>query len=196
METSFIVYACPTGPLADQAEAFFARSLAECGRNAAHDYMPHCSLTGFFRDRSGAADLYAECLGRSLLDGMDTPPPAPAVKGMTCSETFIGLELESEELKRRVARFAGSACSPTRSGEIRLKDWLHLSLAYRFPPGQFERLAGLAREMADPAAPAVWEARLYERAPDGSWRLHYARALVPVSQITPRPDSNRRETAV
>ena len=43
-----IVYACPVGELAEQLETYFSKSRLACGPNQAHQYMPHCTLTGFF----------------------------------------------------------------------------------------------------------------------------------------------------
>ncbi|CAN5634059.1 hypothetical protein BH23CYA1_BH23CYA1_13090 [soil metagenome] len=45
----FIFYACPTGPLAQQLATSFERTQRICGPNTAHAYMPHCTLTGFFK---------------------------------------------------------------------------------------------------------------------------------------------------
>jgi len=43
--SQFIVYACPQGELAEQIQDFYQESLDLCGFNAAHNYMPHCTLT-------------------------------------------------------------------------------------------------------------------------------------------------------
>jgi hypothetical protein len=46
---------------------------------------------------------------------------------------------------------------------IRVKDWLHLSLAYAFPQEQNDRLADMARESIELRSATGWELRLYER---------------------------------
>lgn len=53
--SQLILYACPVGPLAQQIDAYLDKSKRLCGANAAHAYMPHCTLTGFFVD-SGCAE--------------------------------------------------------------------------------------------------------------------------------------------
>ena len=78
------------------------------------------------------------------------------------ARTFIGL----------IADFARTAHSPTRRDTLRLKDWLHLSLAYAFAPEQHATLADLARALVDPWAPVSWELRFYERHEDRSWICH------------------------
>ena len=46
---------------------------------------------------------------------------------------WLGLTLQAEEVRQRTAHFARIADSATRPEAIRLKDNLHLSLAYEFP---------------------------------------------------------------
>ena len=76
------------------------------------------------------------------------------------------------ELTVPVRDFARSVHSPTRRDTLRLKDWLHLSLAYAFPPEQHESLAKLARELVDMRAPVAWELSFYERDLEGAWIAH------------------------
>ena len=42
-----ILYATPTGPLADACDRFFA-AVESIGPTVAQTYPPHCTLTGFF----------------------------------------------------------------------------------------------------------------------------------------------------
>jgi hypothetical protein len=168
-----IVYACPTGALADQLERYVVRAQAECGPNTAHRYMPHVTLTGFFHDLEASAPFYAAQLGAALADLQPAPAPPLAVAGLEINREFHGLLIESAWAKRVTARFAELAHdSPTRSDALRVKDWLHLSLAYGFAAEQHDALAALARELVDPRAPAGWELRLYERRPGDAWVLH------------------------
>lgn len=170
---TLIVYACPLGDLARQLDRYFAISRAICGPNAAHDYMPHCTLTGFFHDDYAAIDRYAAALEAALGRARGSRPAAPLeVASIELGAEFHGLLLRGEWLKQMIADFAGTVDSPTRRDKLRLKDWLHLSLAYQFPPEQAEALTGLAREFVDVAAPASWELRLYERTVDLSWACH------------------------
>lgn len=171
----YIVYACPRGPLAAQIEAYFASSLAAYGPNTAHRYMPHCTLTGFFPDQAATVPAYAAALAGALSQARGTRPAQPlAVLGLECRPDFHGLLLDGPWLERLVADFAAAADSPTRRSPLRLKSWLHLSLAYGFAPAQHEPLAALARAMVDPAAAVTWELCFYERHGDGSWVCHAA----------------------
>ena len=166
-----IVYACPTGPLAEQLAAYFERSLRDVGPNAAHGYMPHVTLTGFFHDDAASVPTYIDALSAALAE---TPPPtagALRVAGMQLMADFHYLKIDSPWLIAVTKRFAQRAVSPTRRDALRLKDWLHLSLAYQFPDSQHEALATLARQRVDPLAWAGWALRFYERA-GAQWQLH------------------------
>jgi ubiquitin-associated SH3 domain-containing protein len=175
METEFIIYACPTGPLADQLVEYFERARDQVGPNLAHAYMPHCTLTGFFHDLPETAQFYAQVLDDILTLAL---PARNAqfliIDNLLLSETFHGFELSSPWLKGIVAAFAQQAVSPTRIDEVRLKDWLHLSLAYGFAPEEHEPLAKLAQEIVDGNTAVSWELRLYQRHADKSWMCHAA----------------------
>jgi hypothetical protein len=169
---AYIVYACPAGELAGQLDRYFAASRECCGPNTAHEYMPHCTLTGFFEDEPAALAGYVAALDAARRDALETArAPALAVRGLELRPQFHGLLLEGPWLVAMVADFARRAASPTRQG-LRLKDWLHLSLAYGFPPEQHEPLASLARDLVDARAPVSWELRFYERHPDNTWTCH------------------------
>lgn len=168
-----IVYACPTGALADQLAAYFDRARAQCGPNTAHRYMPHVTLTGFFHDVAAAVPFYAEQLASALAQHQPAPMLPLGVLNMEINQEFHGLLIESAWAKQVMATFAELAhASPTRSDALRVKDWLHLSLAYGFPVAQHAALAMLAQELVDPHAQAGWELRLYERRPGDVWVLH------------------------
>jgi hypothetical protein len=173
--TTFIVYACPVGELADQIDHYYDVSKAICGLNAAHGYMPHCSLTGFFLDNRDAVGRYIEALDAALRCARaEQPIPTLVIDGIALREDFHGLLLSGPWLKGLIADFARTVSSPTRRDALRLKDWLHLSLAYAFPPKQHALLAELARELVDVSAPVSWDLRFYERLVDGSWACHAA----------------------
>ncbi|MEM8809425.1 MAG: hypothetical protein AAGF01_25670, partial [Cyanobacteria bacterium P01_G01_bin.38] len=129
----FILYACPIGPLAEQLETYFEKSQQLCGPNAAHAYMPHCTLTGFFNDDECAIAPYIRTLENVLAANRALIPKPPIlIKQLTFRSDWHGLELSADGLKQLVAIFADQAASPTRLEPLRLKDWLHLSLAYEF----------------------------------------------------------------
>ncbi|MEL6382704.1 MAG: hypothetical protein AAFQ89_09560 [Cyanobacteria bacterium J06626_18] len=169
----FIVYACPVGELASQLETYFEKSRLMCGPNSAHNYMPHCTLTGFFEEHVSTVPNYAQKLERSYKRlRRSQPHPAIAVKDLAFRSDWHGLELSSDWLKKVIVDFACTARSPTRSSPLRLKEWLHLSLAYDFQTDQIETLQALAIDLVDPQAPVQWELRFYQRNPDNSWVCH------------------------
>jgi ubiquitin-associated SH3 domain-containing protein len=135
--------------------------------------MPHCTLTGFFHDDPAAVGIYCAALEAALGRARPHQPPvALSILRMELQEQFHGLLLDSPWLKALIADFTRSVDSPTRRDALRLKNWLHLSLAYAFPPQQHEPLAILARELVNPQAPVGWELRFYERAVSGAWICH------------------------
>lgn len=169
----FIVYACPTGELAEQIQRFFAESLESVGANAVHEFIPHCSLTGFFEDRLSSVPLYTQALTRCYNRALRSrPTPAITIQGFAFRPDWHGLELESPWLKKLIVDFACTVNSPTRKEALRIKDWLHLSLAYEFPTEQGKALSQLASQRIDPTAPVGWELRYYQRDDTHAWTCH------------------------
>ena len=168
-----IVYACPTGDLASQLDAYFAQSRALFGENLAHQYMPHISLTGFFHDRSSTIPRYVHQLDRALaVLHQQQPYAAITMTRLNLSDEFHGIEIESAWLKQLIDAFITFASSPTRRDAIRKKDWLHLSLAYQFPPAQAPTLRSLAQSFVHLDAAVKWQLRFYEQHPDKLWTCH------------------------
>ncbi len=168
-----IVYVYPVGALADQINAYMERARIECGENAAHAYMPHITLTGFFHDRAASIPMYFASLSAAVAQArLIRPTPILNINEMRLGEQFQGLLIESPWLKQLAANFSRMTLSVTRTSAVRLKVDLHLSLAYQFPPEQAEHLARLARDMVDIAAPTSWQLRFYEREAAGQWLLH------------------------
>lgn len=181
-----IVYACPVGALARQIETYLLQTKEQCGPNAAHAYMPHCTLTGFFEDEAGAIDSYTEALSCILNESRDRIPTPPIqIEQLSFHANWHGLALEADWLKQMIADFAQKSVSPTRNEALRLKDWLHLSLAYEFEADDAPRLKRLANALIDVASEVSWELRFYERisteAPkpfnEINWKCHSRWAL-------------------
>lgn len=183
MPDSFIVYACPVGELADQLDRYFQQSLAVCGANAAHRYMPHCTLTGFFHDEEMAIPLYVQALDRALRQALPCPTPVITIQQLTFRSDWHGLELQSDWLKSLMANFATLAVSPTRQDALRLKDWLHLSLAYEFQTEQSDGLMRLAQDAITLQAAVRWELRFYQRHADQRWTCHQSWPFDPLPAI-------------
>src|SRR5687768_6777172 len=131
MVGKFIVYACPTGLLAEQVSTYFRAAKTAFGHNPAHDYMPHCTVTGFFHDKHSSLPMYREALARAMEHlSAERPQPTVRVTAALFREDFHGLTLDSPWLKALAADFARHAHSPSRREPLRLKEWLHLSFAY------------------------------------------------------------------
>lgn len=168
-----IVYACPTGPLAEAIEQYFVLSRERFGPNSAHTYPPHISLTGFFHDSLEATPIYNSALAAALDQGRHAHESEPIrIREYVYSSDWHGLVIDSPWLRILAVNFIAHAVSPTRRDHIRTKDWLHLSLAYGFAADQHEGLAALAGELIDPTLAVGWELRFYEQHDDGSWICH------------------------
>ncbi|MCU0494158.1 MAG: hypothetical protein MUD01_21420 [Chloroflexaceae bacterium] len=172
MTLELILYACPSGSLAAQIEEYYRQSREACGPNQAHRYPPHITLTGFFHDEAEAVPGYLAALEAALQRARAAALPTITIKEMALGEAWHGLEIDSPWLQALAADFAAHAASPSRRDAIRLKDWLHVSLAYGFAPEQGPALAALASELVDVSAAVVWELRFYERLPGDEWRCH------------------------
>lgn len=162
--------------MADQIDAYFARTEADIAPNTAHTYMPHCTLTGFFWDEPGSAQFYTD----NLIAFYDSHPMAGAnvqVIKLTQNEKWIGLEMKAPKIERWVAKWSAGAPSPTLAEKIRLKDWYHLSLAYGFTEPDYERLCQMTR-MIDITTEVQWSLRFYERAAGNQWHLHWESDLL------------------
>lgn len=196
--SQLILYACPVGPLAQQIDAYLDKSKRLCGANAAHAYMPHCTLTGFFVD-SGCAEwavsdaelekasqtiaYYIDALEKVLTDYKQSlknnlapaePAPKIQIEQLMFRPDWHGLPLRADWLKPLVAAFADRANSPTLQAPLRLKDWLHVSLAYDFQPEHAPVLKQLADELIDISAEVAWELRFYQRSHNNTWKCHRA----------------------
>jgi ubiquitin-associated SH3 domain-containing protein len=170
--SELIVYACPEGELAMQLGVYYLHAREDCGPNSAHRYPPHITLTGFFHDTPASIPSYVKALREALSLGQKRARCEVRIERMMFEQNFHGLVIESPWLKHMTASFASLTKSKTRADVIRLKDWLHLSLAYDFAPVQATHLKHLATEMVDIAAQVDWEVRLYERHGDNQWRIH------------------------
>lgn len=161
-----IVYACPTGELATALDNYFRLAKANFGANPAHNYMPHITLTSFFQIPREQLEDYQGYLEDALVAHQPTPKPILQIMGLILRPEFHGFDVRAPHLKIIAADFATRA-----PANIRLKDWLHLSLAYDFPAKHDPGLRQLAKFTVDPNIPADWSLRLYQRHERG-WTRH------------------------
>lgn len=152
-----ILYATPTGPLAHACAEYFAA----VDPTTAQTYPPHVTLTGFFHRRDAARVIEAAAaIGH-------VPAGVVEVRRLTCSAEWVGLEIGSPWLEGAASDVARGARPAPGEDDVRLKDWLHLSLAYGVD--DLESHAIRAREQIDPTADVGWEVGLWERGPDHRW---------------------------
>jgi hypothetical protein len=168
-----ILYACPTGPLADAIVAYWATVRSELGANTAHDYMPHVTLTGFFHDEPASIDRHRATLA-ALVEGAPSPAGEVRVTGSLFQPDHHLLTVEAPWCRALAASF-----QERRQG-VRVKDQLHVSLAYGFSAEDGPTLERLGRTLVDPTLPAAWELRFYERTAPGRWCLHGSWPLGPL----------------
>jgi ubiquitin-associated SH3 domain-containing protein len=60
---------------------------------------------------------------------------------------------------------------------LRLKGWLHLSLAYGFDAEQGTELKQLAQQIIDLQSDVSWELRFYQKNLDQTWRCWHSRSI-------------------
>ncbi len=161
-----ILYATPVGPLASACREFFDASTP----TTAHTYPPHVTLTGFFRRGDARADAMVERAREVLADA--GPPSAGSIEvvDLLARPDWVGLEVSSQWLTDLASTFARGDVARAEEDAIRLKTWLHLSLAYGVD--DLSAHAAMANELVDPALPVEWEVSLWERLPTGRWRRH------------------------
>ena len=167
----FIIYACPVGELNSQLKDYFKQSYQLYGENMAHKYMPHCTLTGFFSDDLSSIPIYIRALDKAYTDAKsDRLSLDIKIAQITFNENWHGLELQADGLKNLISNFAELEQSSTRQEKLRLKDWLHLSLAYGFNLEHGEQLKQLAIEIIDMQADVDWQLRFYQKTLDWTWK--------------------------
>ncbi|VEP13483.1 conserved hypothetical protein [Hyella patelloides LEGE 07179] len=169
-QKQFIIYACPIGDLNSQIEDYLNKTIELCGKNQAHNYMPHCTLTGFFTDELSSVSFYIKALNKAYTKAKNNNRTLDIeISKLTFNKNWHGLELQAEGLKKIITNFSQIEKSPTRQEKIRLKDWLHLSLAYGFNSEDAEKLKHLATEIIDIQASVNWELRFYQKNPNWTW---------------------------
>ena len=165
-----ILYATPGGEFGEACDRFFAEVAASGRSTTAQSYPPHVSLTGFFR----RPPVAVERLTLEVQAAIAAAPRGPvAVDPIARREGWLGVEIKSDWLLELASLFAARHRLEHGDDPIRLKDWLHMSLAY----GEFPVGTG-AQDYLDQAqatiavnAPARWSVGLWERR-DSDWIRH------------------------
>lgn len=158
-----ILYATPMGDLAAACDRYFAAAAP----TVAQQYPPHVTLTGFFSRQDDAASERILAAQGFIEEAGPVPSEAVEVVGLIARPDWVGLEIESPWLRAIAERFAASDTPEPADDPIRLKSWLHLSLAYGVDDlASNERFA---RRMVDPGSQADWEVALWELGTDNTW---------------------------
>ncbi|KAH0566666.1 protein UBASH3A homolog [Cotesia glomerata] len=165
----FILYACPTGQLADNLNKFWEDSkLLEW--NKAHDYMPHITLLRFFKVPDKNSEQVSKALETLLepSDCMDRVELEPYV-----SPNFIGLfinEKQASFFESAVSKFIKKLSNIGITAEADTKS-MHVSLAYEFSSQHFQALRSMIEKLIPSSS--NWELKLYSRDPRfRAWRVH------------------------
>lgn len=175
-----ILYATPSGSLADQCERYFDAVVGRLGSTTAQTYPPHCTLTGFFwRTDRGTHRTIGEILPVINAAG-PVPDDAVEIVQLVVNQRWVGLELRSAWLEELAASVAENHTLESGDDALRLKDWLHLSLAYgnttaspsSAPLLDLAPYGALAKQLVDPHAAVSWEVGLWERSANQQWVRH------------------------
>ncbi len=158
-----ILYATPTGELADACARYFL-AVERLGSTEAQAYPPHITLTGFFRRRPQRSDEVVDEV-RAELTGLTVPDGAVDVVGLRSTDDWVGLEIRSPWLETLCGQVFDGHRFDEKDDPVRPKTDLHLSLAYEVdaPLRDAAACADLARELVDPDAAVEWEVALWER---------------------------------
>jgi ubiquitin-associated SH3 domain-containing protein len=163
-----ILYATPSGPLADALDEIFRR-IAVGGPTIAQQYPPHCTLTGFFHRDPADIPRIAADVGHAVA-AVGERVGGVEIVGLHRRPDWVGLELESAWLRELTTRVVDRHTVGPDDDALRPKDWLHLSIGYGVDDlgPAFDATADLDLTLA-----AGWEVGLWQRHTDGSWsRLH------------------------
>ncbi|XP_015591028.1 protein UBASH3A homolog isoform X2 [Cephus cinctus] len=156
----YVLYACPTGVLAEKLLTFWNES-RELGWNGALNFMPHITLVSFFRAPDESAEQIASAL-ESIVDCNEYPDSIGLETYV--SQNFMGLfvkDKHAEWLTSIAMRYVNKLANLMITAEAHTNS-LHLSLAYQFPNSLFVPLNNMVEQLGS-NVPANWELRLYSR---------------------------------
>lgn len=168
----FALYACPTGSLADQIQAFLDRSQATWGNQAIPLGLPCCKLIDPFEEQGGTLPVYTQTLERAYKRGMRSRPDiALQIEGWQQTADSLTLALTAPWLRQVMVNFACTVKSPTRKTPLCIQEHLRLVLSRGQGKAQTQAMAQLAEEMIDISRPSHWEMRFYQRTVRQPWMV-------------------------
>ncbi|XP_043928867.1 ubiquitin-associated and SH3 domain-containing protein A [Protopterus annectens] len=160
----FILYLCPSGPLAESLSEFWKQSKKQGARNRAHDVFPHITLSDFFTCEDSKVEALYEALKKTG-DMFLAYFPQPLSLLLHSSSSYIGFFLEESEaniIKQFAVAFAKEA---VQLAECQIKPstkQIHLTMAHKFHPLNQKLLENLAGSV-NPKLQCQWMAALYSR---------------------------------
>ncbi|KAJ3128312.1 Ubiquitin-associated and SH3 domain-containing protein B [Nowakowskiella sp. JEL0407] len=108
MDSQFIIYAIPSGRFGAQVDSFFFETLSHVGRNIAHNFMPHVTLTNFFSANSSyPPSFFASHLRDAITSAKEKNSGRIPMKSLEF--TFLKEEGKASAFASQIARFDGKA---------------------------------------------------------------------------------------
>jgi len=160
-----ILYATPTGDLLAWCNDYF-HIADQLGGTEAQKYPPHCSMTGFFHRSTSRLNEAVWALGN--LDVKSVDIPIDSLNISLDKPSWLGIEIGSESLSSIISLFSSNYKNLSDEDPIRVKEWLHLSLAYGVEDiGPFKE--ALIDMDALPSEPS-WEISLWQRHRHNLWK--------------------------
>jgi len=154
---------CPTDSLQYQLQTFCSKSHAECGRNGAHDFIPHVTLSTFFKVPDDDVGSIIELMEKVIKNERLTIPEDLELETYV-SPNFMGFFLgqdSAKAIKALTATFVKELASRDISADVYNQD-LHMTLAYNFGANQYSTLETLVNNI-NPDMRSNWQFRLYSR---------------------------------
>ncbi|KAI4502165.1 hypothetical protein M0802_002847 [Mischocyttarus mexicanus] len=179
----YVLYACPTGALADALSKFWIES-EQLGWNGALNYIPHITLVSFFQVSDELEPEFVYALNNII--NRDEPYNRVHLEPYI-SENFMGLFVKDEDaewLNKISANYVAKLSTFQIAAKHQVKP-LHLTLAYQFPSNLFQPLRTMVEKL-QPAAVDNWELRLYSR----DSRLENSRVHKVIYAYTSREDDD------
>ncbi|XP_015180456.1 PREDICTED: protein UBASH3A homolog isoform X4 [Polistes dominula] len=179
----YVLYACPTGALAENLSKFWVES-EQLGWNGALNYMPHITLVSFFQVSDELEPEFVYSLN-NIIDRNESYNRVHFEPYI--SPNFMGLFVKDEDAKwlnEISANYVAKLSTYNIIANHQVKP-LHLTLAYQFPSNLFQPLRTMVEKLK-PATVDNWEIRLYSR----DSRLENSRVHKVIYAYTSREDDD------
>uniref|UniRef100_H2ZUS6 Ubiquitin associated and SH3 domain containing A n=1 Tax=Latimeria chalumnae TaxID=7897 RepID=H2ZUS6_LATCH len=160
----YMLYLCPSGPLADKLLDFWKESKSQCTKNQAHEIFPHITLTDFFTCEDSKVEYLYEALKKSG-DRFIRCFPSSMSLVLHTSSTYIGFfvdDMSADTIKQFAVAFAAEANALADCHVVARNKQIHLTLAHKFYAQHQWTLEQLASAINTKLG-CQWTAALYSR---------------------------------